>query len=84
MFLGSYSPEPVGDYFAGPNHTLPTSGTARFSSALGVYDFIKRTSYIRYSKESLKNNKSKIMRFAQREGLTAHANSIKVRFDCDD
>ena len=84
IFLGSYSPEPVGDYFAGPNHTLPTSGTARFSSALGVYDFIKRTSYIRYSKESLKNNKSKIMRFAQREGLTAHANSIKVRFDCDD
>ncbi len=84
IFLGSYSPEPVGDYFAGPNHTLPTSGTARFSSALGVYDFMKRTSYIKYSKESLEKNKSKIMKFAQREGLTAHANSIKVRFDCDD
>ncbi|HKL11883.1 MAG TPA: histidinol dehydrogenase [Clostridia bacterium] len=84
IFLGSYSPEPVGDYFAGPNHTLPTSGTARFSSALGVYDFIKRTSYIKYSKESLGKNKSKIMKFANREGLTAHANSIKVRFDCDD
>ncbi len=84
IFLGSYSPEPVGDYFAGPNHTLPTSGTARFSSALGVYDFIKRTSYIKYSKKSLKKNKSKIMKFANREGLTAHANSIKVRFDCDD
>ena len=84
IFLGSYSPEPVGDYFAGPNHTLPTSGTARFSSALGVYDFIKRTSYIKYSKKSLKKNESKIMKFANREGLTAHANSIKVRFDCDD
>ncbi len=84
IFLGPYSPEPVGDYFAGPNHTLPTSGTSRFSSALGVYDFIKRTSYIKYSKQSLKKNKSKIMKFANREGLTAHANSIKVRFDCDD
>jgi len=84
IFVGPYSPEPVGDYFAGPNHTLPTSGTSRFSSALGVYDFIKRTSYIKYSKQSLKKNKSKIMKFANREGLTAHANSIKVRFDCDD
>jgi len=84
VFLGPYSPEPVGDYFAGPNHTLPTSGTARFSSALGVYDFIKRTSYIKYSKEALKKNKEKIIRFAKEEGLTAHANSIKARFENDD
>lgn len=84
VFVGPYSPEPVGDYFAGPNHTLPTSGTARFSSALGVYDFIKKTSYIKYSKEELKANKDHIIRFADKEGLTAHANSIKVRFDTDD
>lgn len=84
IFLGPYSPEPVGDYFAGPNHTLPTSGTARFSSALGVYDFIKRTSYIKYSKEALEKNRDKIMKFARKEGLTAHANSIKERFENDD
>jgi histidinol dehydrogenase len=84
IFLGPYSPEPVGDYFAGPNHTLPTSGTARFSSALGVYDFIKRTSYIKYSKEALEKNRDKIIEFARKEGLTAHANSIKVRFDNND
>ncbi|MBK5251320.1 MAG: histidinol dehydrogenase [Peptostreptococcaceae bacterium] len=84
IFLGPYSPEPVGDYFAGPNHTLPTSGTARFSSALGVYDFIKRTSYIKYSKQALEKNRDKIIKFARKEGLTAHANSIKVRFDNND
>jgi histidinol dehydrogenase len=84
IFLGPYSPEPVGDYFAGPNHTLPTSGTARFSSALGVYDFIKRTSYIKYSKQALEKNRDKIIKFANKEGLTAHANSIKVRFDNND
>ncbi len=84
IFLGPYSPEAVGDYFAGPNHTLPTSGTARFSSALGVYDFIKRTSYIKYSKQALEKNGDNIIRFANKEGLTAHANSIKVRFDNND
>lgn len=84
VFVGPYSPEPVGDYFAGPNHTLPTSGTARFSSALGTYDFVKKTSYIKYSKEALASDKDHIMRFAAREGLTAHANSIKVRFENND
>lgn len=84
VFVGPYSPEPVGDYFAGPNHTLPTSGTARFSSALGTYDFVKKTSYIQYSKEALASDKDHIMRFAAREGLTAHANSIKVRFENND
>lgn len=83
IFLGEYSPEPVGDYFAGPNHTLPTSGTARFSSPLSVDDFIKKTSLIYYSRNSLKESKDDIIRFAENEGLTGHANSIKVRFEED-
>lgn len=80
IFLGAYSPEPLGDYFAGPNHTLPTSGTARFSSPLGVDDFIKKSSLIYYSSGELMKVKDKIIKFAENEGLTAHANSIKVRF----
>jgi histidinol dehydrogenase len=80
VFLGQYSPEPLGDYFAGPNHTLPTSGTAKFSSPLGVYDFIKRTSVIEYSKESLFKAKDKIIGIANKEGLEAHGKSIEIRF----
>jgi len=79
IFLGEYSPEPVGDYFAGPNHTLPTSSTAKFSSALSVDDFIKKTSLIYYSKESLLENREDIMRFAENEGLTGHANAVRIR-----
>lgn len=80
VFLGEYTPEPVGDYFAGPNHTLPTSGTAKFSSPLGVYDFVKRSSLLYYNRESLKKIKDDVIEFSQTEGLTAHTNSIKVRF----
>ena len=79
VFLGKYSPEPIGDYFAGPNHTLPTSGTARFSSPLGVDDFIKRSSYIKYTKEALDKYGERVADFAEREGLSAHARSITVR-----
>ncbi|MDD2494145.1 MAG: histidinol dehydrogenase [Tissierellia bacterium] len=79
IFLGEYSPEPVGDYFAGPNHTLPTSSTAKFSSALSVDDFIKKTSLIYYSKESFIENREHIMRFAENEGLTGHANAVRIR-----
>ena len=80
VFLGNYSPEPLGDYFAGPNHVLPTSGTARFFSPLSVDSFIKKSSYIYYTEAELCKAKDDIMRIANREGLTAHANSIKVRF----
>ena len=80
IFLGYNTPEPIGDYFAGPNHTLPTSGTAKFSSPLSALDFVKRSSYIYYTKEALKKAKDKVMAFAESEGLTAHANSIGVRF----
>lgn len=80
IFLGYNTPEPIGDYFAGPNHTLPTSGTAKFSSPLSALDFVKRSSYIYYTKEALKKAKDKVMAFAKSEGLTAHANSIGVRF----
>lgn len=81
IFLGEYSSEPLGDYFAGPNHVLPTNGTAKFFSPLGVDDFIKRTSIISYSKEALQKVYQDIELFAAQEGLTAHANSIKVRFE---
>lgn len=80
IFLGGFSPEPVGDYFAGPNHTLPTSSTSKFSSPLGVDDFIKKTSLIYYSREALYKAKDSIIRIAENEGLTGHANSIRVRF----
>ncbi|QCX34560.1 histidinol dehydrogenase [Caloramator sp. E03] len=81
IFLGKFSPEPLGDYFAGPNHTLPTSGTAKFSSPLSVESFMKKSSIIYYDEMNLKNIKDKIIKFANNEGLDAHANSIKVRFD---
>ncbi|RBP58754.1 histidinol dehydrogenase [Alkalibaculum bacchi] len=81
IFLGEYTPEPVGDYFAGPNHTLPTSGTSKFSSPLGVYDFVKKSSIIFYEKKSLENIKDQVIQFAQREGFDAHGNTIKVRFE---
>lgn len=81
IFLGEYSSEPLGDYFAGPNHVLPTNGTARFFSALGTDDFIKKSSIISYSKEALEAVHQDIEQFATCEQLTAHANSIKVRFE---
>ena len=71
IFLGSYAPEPLGDYFAGPNHTLPTSGTARFSSPLGTYDFVKKSSIIYYNRAELAKVKDKIIKFAEAEGLHA-------------
>ena len=79
IFLGEYAPEPLGDYYAGPNHVLPTSGTARFFSPLSVDAFVKKSSYIYYTKEALQEASADIVRFANREGLTAHANSIIVR-----
>ena len=80
IFLGSYSSEPLGDYLAGPNHVLPTGGSARFFSPLGVDDFVKRSSIIYYSKQALEGVKDDIIAFAKSEGLTAHANSIEVRY----
>ena len=79
VFLGHYSPEPLGDYFAGPNHVLPTSGTARFYSPLSVDSFVKKVSFIHYTKEALQACGEPIVTLAEAEGLTAHANSIKVR-----
>lgn len=81
IFIGPYSSEPLGDYYAGPNHVLPTNGTARFFSALSVDDFIKKSSIISYSKEALKPVYKDIIQFAESEQLTAHANSIRVRFE---
>lgn len=81
IFLGEYSSEPLGDYFAGPNHVLPTNGTAKFFSPLSVDDFIKKSSIISYSREALMPLKDEIIKFAEAERLTAHANSIKVRFE---
>lgn len=81
IFLGPYSSEPLGDYYAGPNHVLPTNGTARFFSPLSVDDFIKKSSIISYSKEALEPVYKDIVKFAEAEGLTAHANSISVRFE---
>ena len=80
IFLGEYSSEPLGDYYAGPNHILPTNGTAKFFSPLNVDDFMKKTSIISYSKEALERAHKDIELFAEKEGLTAHANSIRVRF----
>ena len=81
IFIGEYSSEPLGDYFAGPNHVLPTNGTAKFFSPLNVDDFVKKSSIIYYSKDALKAIHKDIETFAQAEGLTAHANSIAVRFE---
>jgi len=81
VFLGAYAPESVGDYFAGPNHTLPTSGTAKFSSPLGVYDFMKKSSIIYYPKSAFDAIAGKVVTFAESEGLDAHANAMKVRMN---
>lgn len=83
IFLGPYTPEPVGDYFAGPNHTLPTSSTSRFSSGLSVTDFMKKMSVSSYSKDALKKAKDSIIRLAFEEGLDAHAKAIAIRFKED-
>lgn len=80
VFLGKHAPEPLGDYFAGPNHTLPTNGTARFSSPLSVDDFVKRSSFIYYEKEALEREYADIAAFARHEGLEAHARSAEIRF----
>jgi len=81
IFIGEYASEPLGDYFAGPNHILPTNGTAKFFSPLSVDDFIKKSSIIGYSREALEAVHKEIEKFAEAEQLTAHANSIKVRFE---
>jgi histidinol dehydrogenase len=81
IFLGSDTPEVVGDYFAGPNHVLPTAGAARFSSALGVYDFVKRTTILSYSRAALRRSANKIATLAKAEGLDAHARSAEIRLD---
>ena len=80
VFLGKNVPEALGDYFAGPNHTLPTSGTARFSSPLSVDDFVKKSSFIYYTKEALGKVQDRVVDFAMREGLQGHANSVAIRF----
>ena len=81
IFLGRYCPEALGDYFAGPNHTLPTSGTARFSSPLSVDDFVKKSQYTYYTKDALGAVADQIALFAQKEGLEAHAKSVTIRMD---
>ena len=81
IFMGHNTPEPLGDYLAGPNHTLPTSGTAKFSSPLSVDDFVKKSSFIYYSKQGLEEVKDKVIKFAENEGLTAHARSVSKRFE---
>ena len=80
IFLGKHAPEALGDYFAGPNHTLPTSGTARFSSPLGVDDFVKKSQFIYYTRDALEQVAQPIAAFAREEGLEAHARSVTVRF----
>ena len=81
IFMGRYCPEALGDYFAGPNHTLPTSGTARFSSPLSVDDFVKKSQYTYYTAGALKKAADSVAFFAEKEGLTAHAESVRVRFE---
>ena len=81
VFMGEYTPEPVGDYFAGTNHTIPTSGKAKFYSPLSTYDFMKRTSIVYYSREELEKHADKIVAFARSEGLTAHAKAVERRFE---
>ena len=81
IFFGSYTPEALGDYFAGPNHVLPTAGAARFASALSVYDFVRRTSTLRYSREALQRSAEKIATLAKAEGLDAHARSAEIRLE---
>ena len=81
IFMGKYCPEALGDYFAGPNHTLPTSGTARFSSPLSVDDFVKKSQFTYYTKDALSEVADKIAAFANIEGLQAHAKSATIRFE---
>jgi histidinol dehydrogenase len=81
IFMGAYTPEPLGDYFAGPNHTLPTSGTAKFSSPLGVYDYLKKSSILSYDQAALQSCYTKIASFARSEGLDAHAKAVERRFE---
>ena len=81
IFMGKYCPEALGDYFAGPNHTLPTSGTARFSSPLSVDDFVKKTQFTYYTAEALEKVADKVAYFAHKEGLDAHAKSATIRFE---
>ena len=81
IFLGEYTPEPLGDYMSGTNHVLPTGGTAKFYSALGVYDFVKHSAYSYYPRDVLETFKDDVITFANSEGLSGHANSIAVRFD---
>jgi histidinol dehydrogenase len=81
VFMGRYCPEALGDYFAGPNHTLPTSGTARFSSPLSVDDFVKKTQYTYYTQNALQKVAEDVAFFAEKEGLSAHARSATVRFE---
>src|SRR5699024_9509281 len=83
IFLGNYSPEPLGDYMAGPNHTLPTSGTAKFASPLGDYDFLKKSSIIHYSENALQQEANYIQTIANMEELTGHSNAIKVKFSTE-
>ena len=83
IFLGRYNPEPMGDYFAGPNHTLPTMGTARFYSPLSVDDFVKKSQFSCYTREALERDYRKVSRFAKEEGLTAHARAVEIRFEGD-
>jgi histidinol dehydrogenase len=83
IFLGDYSPEPLGDYMAGPNHVLPTNGTAKFFSPLSVDDFVKKSSIISFDESALSELHEDIVTFANAEFLTAHANAIKVRFEND-
>jgi histidinol dehydrogenase len=81
IFLGHFSPETIGDYWAGPNHVLPTNRTARFASPLGTQDFLKISSIIEYPKSALEENADAIIKFAELEGLDAHANAVKQRLD---
>ena len=81
IFIGHFTPEAIGDYLAGPNHVLPTSGTARFSSPLGVYDFVKKTSLIECTRESLRGLGEACQTLAQMESLDAHANAVKIRLE---
>ena len=81
VFLGRYNPEPMGDYFAGPNHTLPTMGTARFYSPLSVDDFVKKSQFSYYTRDALARDYRKVSLFARKEGLDAHARAVDIRFE---
>ena len=84
VFLGPYSPEPVGDYYAGPNHVLPTHGSARFASGLGVLDFLRRMTVVAYTQDTLQAHSGDIVTLAEAEGLHAHARAVTIRHGSDD